>query len=331
MSASITLTIDEFFAHIETLPQVDILPLLQQYDAQASPYEAGKLVEALSSRLELSCQTGDLAYVSCILEHWKALTCTDAPDDDLLFQLLVSAAQNGHHDLVRCLLSHGAKVTPIIPSLVIASADPEIDIRDVVRVIIEVGAWSINETSADCRPALQYAVKRPELLSALLEWGADPNAVGHDGLTPHDAAAGRSTTRVFDHLLAAGAMLTNAYPLHQAVASSSSDALPMIKHLIALGVDINARLFEHHPERAKLRQDAEDFGTPLHCAARSGSKGRVVFLLEHSADAGKRSSRGKSALDWAQRARRPRVHAEVLGWLAEVERGVDHGDSDDKE
>jgi hypothetical protein len=338
MSNSTAITIDELFARIEALrltasPQLAILPLLQQYDARASSAssdQAEALTETLSSCLELSCQTGDDLVVSSIFRRWKEFTGVEVPNDELLVELLVEAAQNGHQQIVCYLLSHGATVQPSVPGLVAVNARKETDLREVFRVFIEVGRWAINEASGKCKPTLQYVVNRSELLTAFLEWGADPNAVGYDGLTPLDAAAGRATTSAVDQLLAAGATLADAYPLHQAVATSSSEAMPMIKHLLALGVDIDARLFEHHPERARLRPAEEDFGTPLHCAARSGAKQRVMLLLENGADTTKRSSKGRSPLSWAENAKRPKVHPETLRLLSEVEQNIADGVSVDK-
>jgi ankyrin repeat protein len=334
MSDSTAITIDELLVRLAASPRSAILPLIQQYDplvSPASPDQLEDLTEALSQCFELSTEIGDLLVVDSLLSRWKVLTGSDIPDDDLLFSGLVAAAQNGHHEVVSCLLSHGAPLKPIIPGHVAANAPKEVDLRDVFRVFIDEGGWAINEESGKRRPALYYVVDRPDLLPAFLEWGADPNAVGHDGLTPLDAAAGLASTLAFDQLLAAGATLADSYPLHQAVATSSVHAMPMMHHLLALGVDINARLFEHHPERTRLRQPEEDFGTPLHCAARSGAKNRVMLLLDKGADASKRSSKGKSPLYWAQNARRPKVHPETLKLLEEVEKDVAERASNNKD
>jgi ankyrin repeat protein len=333
MSDSTAITIDDLLVRLAASPQPAILPLIQQYDPRASPASPDQLEdlnEALSQCLEVSTETGDLHTVEFLLSRWKVLTGSDTPDDDLLFSGLVAAAQNGHHEVVSCLLSHGAPLKPSIPGHVAANAPKEVDLREVFRVLIEQGGWDINDVSNKQRPALHYVVDRSDLLPAFLEWGADPNAVGHDGLTPLDAAAGRGPTLAFDQLLAAGATLADAYPLHQAVATSSAHAMEMMHHLLALGVDVNARLFENHPERAGLRQADEDFGTPLHCAARSGAKNRVMLLLEKGADASKRSSKGKSPLYWAQNARRPKIHPETLKLLEEVEKEVADGTSNNE-
>jgi ankyrin repeat protein len=288
------------------------------------------LIEALSSCLELSCQTGDVLAVSSVFRRWKEVTGVNGPDDELLDELPVEAAQNGHHETVHYLLSHGATMKPSVPGLVVVNVAKNIDLREVFRVFIEVGGWAINEASGNYKPALRYVVNRPELVTSFLKWGADPNAVGYDGLTPLDAAAGRATTRIVDQLLAAGATIKDAYPLHQAVATSSSEAMSMIKHLLALGVDIDARLFEHHPKRARLRPAEKDFGTPLHYAIRSGAEQRVILLFENGADATKRSSKRRSPLCWAERARRPKVHPETLRLLSEVEKSVTDGVSVDE-
>lgn len=303
--------------------QIAVLSLLVQHESRASssPQEqAEDISEALATSLESCCQTGENTAVDFILGQWQELSSDSAPDADLLSGLLTVAAKNGHHEIVRCLLSHGAPMQPSIPGIVAVNAAKEANLVDVFRVFIEDGGWDINAPpSSKLWPTLHYVVDRSELLAAFLKWGADPNAISHDGLTPLDAAAGRATAQAVDTLLAGGARLVDAYPLHQAAATSSKDALPVLNNLLALGVDVNARLFEYHPERVRLRTPDEDFGTPLHCAARSGAKQRIELLVEKGADTTKRSSKGRTPLEWAERARRPKVHVQTLALLSNIQ------------
>lgn len=293
--------------------------LIQRYPSSPppDPDQADELHDALSLCLGLACRAGDVSAVESVFELWTSLAPTPAPEDGTLLQWLVVAAREGRVEIVRCLLLHGAKVTPIVPGLVAANAQRDVDLREVFRAFIRDGGWDINDMSEDTKPAMRYIIDRPDLLTSFLDWGADPNALGPDGLTPLDGAAGVATPSTFDLLLAKGAKLRDCYPLHQAVARHGleSTAIEMIDHLLDLGVDINAIQFQNHPERVQMIDLDKDLGTPLHCAARSGSYTRVVHLLEKGADSKKHSSKGNSVLSWAEEARRPKSHPDVLKLL----------------
>ena len=96
-------------------------------------------------------------------------------------------------------------------------------------------------------------MKDEALVKLLLAHGADPNLGSQifnisDPLTPSinnsgealDAAAAESSIAVFDLLLSRGAKLENSFPLHAAAGSSEdSGRIPMMAHLLELGVDID--------------------------------------------------------------------------------------------
>lgn len=83
-----------------------------------------------------------------------------------------------------------------------------------------------------------------------------------------------SSISTLDLLLEHGAKLENSFPLHTA-AGMGDERIPMMAHLIELGVDVNLL----DTERVRYRH-----GTPLHCAVGQRKFGTVRFLLENGAD-----------------------------------------------
>lgn len=155
------------------------------------------------------------------------------------------------------------------------------------------------------------------LVRWFLEHGADPNRgplrrrpdlrsdFPYFGHILELAACG-SSIPVFDLLLEHGAKLEDGMPLHLvAEAGAHSGGLPMMQHLLDLGVDINGLDNARGPWRA---------GTPLHCAVKSANAERVRFLLEHGADPHHQGSWGKTPLEMA----RIRRHSEVAVILAKA-------------
>jgi len=146
---------------------------------------------------------------------------------------------------------------------------------------------------------------REPLVRWFLTNGADPNILSDRGkISALGAAAGSSTPAVVDLLLSHGSILSEAYPIHQAVArnDTNEEAIQMIDHFLDLGVDINFVQFENHPELA--REISRELGTPLHWAAQGGRIERVLHLLKRGADASKLSSKGRKPAEWAKTGRR---------------------------
>lgn len=119
----------------------------------------------------------------------------------------------------------------------------------------------------------------------LLDHGADPNmgpdfvfqagrkAVHGSGMALQRAACCSSIGTV-DLLLERGAKLENSFPLHDA-ACGGDGRIPMMAHLINLGVDVNSL------DSARVRYRR---GTPLHGAVCGRQPAAVRFLLENGAD-----------------------------------------------
>ena len=128
-----------------------------------------------------------------------------------------------------------------------------------------------------------------------LALGASPTVLGSRGESIIGVAAAHSTPAVVDLLLAHGAVLRDSDCLHAAAANWHDVAgrIEMIKHLLTLGMNINA--IEHSespPGRCK------GHGTLLHSAVYMNNATVVAFLLENGADRDAKNTLGQTPLEY---------------------------------
>lgn len=156
-----------------------------------------------------------------------------------LFEAGVVEPSASDRKVRQLLLDAGAQATPKPaapprpephPLVVAAEAG---DVRK-VRQLLKAGA-PVDAAFPEGRTALWYAAGgAPEVVQALLEAGADPNAGGADSILDHAAAWGGR--QVVELLLAAGADPKVGLPLHQA-AIAATDSLPVARLLLEAGAD----------------------------------------------------------------------------------------------
>jgi ankyrin repeat protein len=128
-------------------------------------------------------------------------------------------------------------------------------------------------------------------------------------------AATLCSPEIFALLLAHGADLNGAIPLHHAAGHGPSAApngfqsesrIPMLEYLVGLGIDINAMDDKIRTTGYGCPYD----GTPLSYAVKWVCVEETKWLLEHGADPDKKSVQGFSARDQAKML--PRNHELAL-------------------
>lgn len=246
-----------------------------------------------------ACATGNLKEVT----H---LAASDHPPSRgyYLKEGLKAAMTQKQLEVVRYLLDQGTEIDVSIALAAVISKS-----LAVFKILAEHG-WDINTPFGGGYTALGNVIENEELARWLLARGANPNlgpqpynrqplsrSITNSGAILEIAAA-LSNPTFFDILLQHGAKLENSSPLHQAAgrrAARENDRIPMLEHLLRLGVDINGS----DDNRGRLA-----VGTPLHCAINTGAIVNAKFLLENGADIQAKSRRGLSAAELAKETRR---------------------------
>ena len=239
------------------------------------------------------------------------------------------AARNGHEDVARTLLEHGASITSQTNDgrtpLHLAS---QYGNEDVVRLLLERGT-DVAARSNDGSTPLHLASRRgyEGVSSLLLEYGADLTAQTNDGSTPLHLASHCGYDGIAFLLLAYGADVTTrtndgSTPLHLAsVKGHDGVAYLLLEHgadPTALTNDGSTPLHlaseKGHCGVAYLllwrgadpRAQANDGSTPLHIASQQGIEEVVLILLENGADPTAETFDGSTplslGLEWGQEA-----------------------------
>jgi ankyrin repeat protein len=198
------------------------------------------------------------------------------------------------------------------------------------------------------RHPLHLAVvkKQPESLSALLELGADMEALDEAGFTALDQAALRGETAMAQTLLDRGAKvrLPAAVALQRTrdinrllrddpaclnpgkrwgnliVRASEHSSGAIVENLIRAGASVNVR------DDPKTSVDCTSGYTPLHAAAFHGNVSAVSVLLKHGANVSLREEKYHATpAGWAQYAGHTEARDLILQGSVDLIEAVEHG------
>lgn len=232
-----------------------------------------------TASLTFAARSGSASAVSLLLERGADIEAKDECGHTALHIAVL-----GHYpEIVHCLLKSGAQTEAISRDskkpLGYAIAKNQVDC---VRLLLEYGAGTecVSFTSS----ALFCASRNASLIPQLLQYGANIEAEGFNGMRPLHKAAMDGDRAVIEILLTSGAAkhardALQRTALHYA-AQSSSDA---VSTLLSWGSSI-------HAEDVKGQ-------TPLHRAAYNDSKQIYNLLVSCGADPARKDGDGKSAFE----------------------------------
>ena len=195
---------------------------------------------------------------------------------------LMWAAWEGHTQVVRALIEHGADVhartTTGYTALLLAARE---GYQETTQALLEAGA-DVNEAAEDGTTALVIATIRRQLTFAefLLDQGADPDL--GPGFTPLHWAAGKWDTELND--LSNGVTEGNQWSAFGGL--REPDRLRVVKSLLAHGADPNARTRRTPGFGIRVKGHLGNMtgGTAFLIAAKANDVAVMRELLAHGAD-----------------------------------------------
>ncbi|KAJ5577909.1 ankyrin repeat protein [Penicillium hispanicum] len=194
---------------------------------------------------------------------------------------------------VRELLDRGLPMDPLY-----ALEAAKVKGKDTLKAFLQNG-WDINQPVSELRsPILGYTIEDEDMVTWLLNHGADPNRQCVIDLTPFSFAVESAPLSVIRLILSRRGDVRNGQLLHHAI-ERQADTIDVLKLLIEKGAPINATMYEdHYPSRALFQ--FMGLGTALHKASALGKADVVHFLISKGADQSIKDTKGRTAIECAQ-------------------------------
>ncbi|KAJ7759531.1 ankyrin repeat-containing domain protein [Mycena metata] len=268
------------------------------------PAETEGTAAANVNDLFVASQNGHLDVVKFLIEHGADV---NAENEDGCTSLYL-ASRNGRLEVVKFLIEHGANINASdndgYTSLSIASANGHLD---VVKFLIEHGA-DINAKDQDGHLTSLYVASANghlDVVKFLIEHGANIGASNKDGWTSLYLASTYGRLKVVKFLIEHGADInaSDKGGYTSLYVASANGHLEVVKFLIEHGADINAKTWDGY--------------TSLAIASLNGHLDVVKFLIEHGADVNAKDKDGHTSLYIASQ----RGHRDIVKFL--IEHGAD--------
>ena len=275
-------------ASVNAADNYDVTPLSLAC-TNASPVMVEKLLQAAADA-NAAQATGETALMTCARGGvWDAVNPLVARGVDLNAKeashgqtALMWAAWEGHTQVVRGLIEHGADVhartTTGYTALLLAARE---GYTETTQALLEAGA-DVNEAAEDGTTALVIAIIRRHTTYAefLLSQGADPNL--GPGFTPLHWAAGKWDTELND--LSNGVAEGNQWSVFGGL--RDPDRLRVVKSLLGHGADPNARTRRTPGFGIRVKGHLGNItgGTAFLIAARANHIAVMRELIAHGAD-----------------------------------------------
>ena len=272
-------------------------------------------------------ENGQLKFVKLLVEYGSE-TIGEGDDHELEVIGWATCFTNVHRDVADYLLAHGARQT-IFSAVALGDLDA---IRAIAAARREDLDRPMDKTNHRRRPLhLAIVKKRPDSLRALLELGADTEAVDSAGLTPLDQAAMNGETGMVANLLEHGAKLGLPAALvldrdvDRLLAENAGTLQPggrwgtlIIRAAEQAPGRVIEALLDHGAavdvvDTDETSVDGTTGYTALHAAAFHGNVEAVRVLLAHGASVMVRDTRyGGTPAGWADYARHPQIRDMIL-------------------
>lgn len=144
-------------------------------------------------------RNGDTATLEKPLQMGLAPNLRDSNGNSLL----MLASYNGHAELTRLLLTHGAdpELANLRNQTPLAGAAFK-GFTDIAQILIDQGAAEVNAVTPDGKTPLMFAAmfNQIEILELLLSKGADPTSTTEDGMTALKLAQSMNADLTVDRL-----------------------------------------------------------------------------------------------------------------------------------
>ncbi|KAJ5399233.1 hypothetical protein N7465_009722, partial [Penicillium sp. CMV-2018d] len=268
-------------------------------------------IQALQD-LEHFCIQGDLERFQSTL---NGSSIGDSLHDSNIVKLsgvMIQAIKLGRTCFVKELLCHEV---PLFPRYINEAIKTKANAKDILEILFENG-WDINHPmGAMDPPILSNALDDLEMTTWLLDHGADPNRRCNIDCTPLSYAVEHAALPIVSLLLNRGGDVTKGQVLHHAVARDS-DAMEVLKLLIAQGAPINGIMYQNHQPSWDMYFFMGE--TPLHKAVFFRKIDVIHYLLREGADLNVKDVRGRTAIQCAGED----IRREIIGWRGMDEEGT---------